>query len=57
MRGRWFMEHGSYAALAAYAERLAETGLRRRLFLMLAGMSGLSGDSRGCARWLQAASH
>jgi LuxR family maltose regulon positive regulatory protein len=55
MRGRWFMEHGSYAALAAYAERLAEQVSDAGLFLMLAGMSGLSGDSRGCARWLQAA--
>ncbi len=55
MRGRWFMEHGSYAALAAYAERLAEEVSDAGLFLMLAGMSGLSGDSQGCAKWLEAA--
>jgi LuxR family maltose regulon positive regulatory protein len=54
-RGRWFMEHGSYAVLATYAERLAEKVSDAGLFLTLAGMTGLSGDSQGCANWLEAA--
>jgi LuxR family maltose regulon positive regulatory protein len=54
-RGRWFMEHGAYAALAAYAERLAEQVSDAGLFLTLAGMTGLRGDSNGCAAWLAAA--
>ncbi len=54
-RGRWFMEHGAYAALAAYAERLAAEVAHPGLFLTLAGMTGLSGDSGGCAGWLKAA--
>jgi LuxR family maltose regulon positive regulatory protein len=54
-RGRWFMENGSYAVLAAYAERLAEKVSDAGLFLTLAGTAGLSGDSRRCASWLEAA--
>jgi LuxR family maltose regulon positive regulatory protein len=54
-RGRWFMEHGAYTALAAYAERLAEQVSDAGLFLTLAGMTGLRGDSNGCAAWLAAA--
>jgi hypothetical protein len=54
-RGRWFMEHGSYAALAAYAERPGGTGLRRRAVLDARRHVGLSGDSQGCANWLEAA--
>jgi LuxR family maltose regulon positive regulatory protein len=54
-RALWFMEHGAIAVLAAQAERLAEHVSDAGLFLTLAGMTGVRGDSDTCATWLNAA--